>query len=156
MPFLSKQIHTDSAIAQASPLPTPGISGFIPILLKAVLAQKSAGPGPRMTVRMPPTFFQPTDLTAPPSPVALSGAGSESQTLCRLYLLKRFTFTYCGISLALGCKPTGVNSWAPTPPWVCHPRQAFSLAPAPPGHLSSIWWLYLEETHTNSAYVKLG
>lgn len=43
MPFLSKQIHTDSAIAQPPPLPTPGISGFIPILLKAVLAQKSAG-----------------------------------------------------------------------------------------------------------------
>lgn len=93
MPFLSKKIHTDSAIAQAPPLPTLGISGFIPILLKAVWAQKSAGSWAQNESGDAPNILSAHRSYCSSIPSGFVGAWVRVKTLYRLYLVKRVTFT---------------------------------------------------------------
>lgn len=71
---------------------------------------KLQGPEPKTGVKVPPTFCQSSDLPALPSSMALSGAGQKVETTRRLVSSNEPPFLACGISLALGHKPSGVNS----------------------------------------------
>ena len=88
MPFLSKKIHTDSAVAQAPPIPTLGISGFIPILLKAAWAQKSAGSWAQNENEDAPNILSAHRSYCSSIPSGFVGAWVRVKTLYRLYLLK--------------------------------------------------------------------
>ncbi|KAM7055492.1 potassium voltage-gated channel subfamily A member 2 isoform 2-T4 [Molossus nigricans] len=83
MPLPSKPVYTENPVAQAPQLPTPGISGFRPILLKAVMVQETAESWAQNQSEDAPTCSRSTDLFAPPTPVALWGPGQKVETTYR-------------------------------------------------------------------------